>query len=104
MLFEDALLIRDSDALEKLLEPGAVLVRDVGSPTRDGQEIVRRVLTMECDGNSYVADPQQIVQSHGIALIVTRSGVNVASRGRDGAWRYAIILLSIEERSTRRLR
>jgi hypothetical protein len=44
--------------------------------------------------HAFVADPWRVMQARDIALIVGKGGVNVARRGRDGAWRYAIVLTS----------
>jgi len=61
---------------------------------RGGDEIVRFATAMwECE-RTYVADPRQIVQARDTALLVAERSINVARRGSDGAWRYAIALLS----------
>ncbi|MGH2703638.1 MAG: hypothetical protein ACRDJ4_00640 [Actinomycetota bacterium] len=46
---------------------------------------------------TYAADPGRVLQRRGMALVVGRRGINVVRRGRDGAWRYALSLLSLEE-------
>jgi len=94
-LFEDAFVTRDSEALAQLFEDGAVLIAgDQPHEARGGDEIVRFATAMwECE-RTYVADPRQIVQARDTALVVAERSINVARRGSDGAWRYAIALLS----------
>jgi ketosteroid isomerase-like protein len=96
-LFEDALVVRDHDAVCDLFESGAVLVRGDEHPTRGGEGIAERALAMWTDGNSYIADPLRIIQSGEIALILARNGVNVAMRSRDCAWKYVIVLVFVED-------
>jgi hypothetical protein len=50
-----------------------------------------------CDrGFTYIADPRQVLQSRDTALVIAERAVNVMHRGRDGAWRYAISLLNVD--------
>jgi hypothetical protein len=94
-LLEDAFVIRDREALAPLFEEGAVLVADDGSPeARGGEGISRLVVSMWERDRIYVADPWRILQSRDTALVVAERGINVLRRGGDGAWRYAIALLS----------
>jgi hypothetical protein len=96
-LFEDAFVIRDREALAQLFEDGAVLVAGDGLHEARGEEIARFSTEMwerEC---TYVADPRRILQARDTALVVADRGINVARRGSDGAWRYAIVLLSLED-------
>jgi hypothetical protein len=92
-LFEDTLLLRDDQALSGLFEEGAVLVvnphRD---PCRGRREIARTALARWTGSRSYVADVERIIQARDTALLITASGMNVARRGSDRRWRYAIVV------------
>lgn len=94
-LFEDALVLRDERALVALFDEGAVLVADGARPVCGAAAIARRALAAWPDDRPYVADPRRVLQARDTALIVAAGGVNVLRRGRDGAWRYAIILQSV---------
>jgi hypothetical protein len=97
-LMEDAFVVRDRDALVELFEDGAVFVTGEGPrEARGGEEIGRSATTMwESDG-LYLAEPRWVVQARDTALVVGRRGINVVRRGSDGAWRYAISILSLED-------
>lgn len=96
-LFEDAFLTRDREALTGLFEDGAVLIAgDRPQEARGGDEIARCATAMWERERMYVADPRRILQARDTALVVADRGINVARRGSDGAWRYAIALLSLE--------
>jgi hypothetical protein len=101
-LFEDALVMRDREALAELFEVGAVLLAGDGPPARGGKEIAGLSLAMWDGDRAYVADPQYVIQVRDIALIVAEQGINVVRRGGDGAWRYVIVCLSIEDETARR--
>ena len=92
-LLEDALVIRDHEALAELFEECAMLVADHERTAHGGEEIVRLAMATWAGDHTYVADPQRVMQARDIALIVTERGSNVAHRDRDGTWRYAIVLL-----------
>jgi hypothetical protein len=101
-LLEDALITRDAEALTALFEDHAILVQDKGHATR-GHGIAQLALATWHGDHSYIADPRRVIQARDIALIVTAGGINVARRGHDGTWRYAVILqASVEglDRST----
>lgn len=101
-LFEDTLLIRDREALAALFEDGSVLVAGTGGPACGGEEIARLALaTWECD-RSYVADPRRVMQARDIALIIVERGINVARRGSDGVWRYAVVFVTVDDDIERR--
>lgn len=96
-LLEDAFLTRDAQALCDLFEQGAVLV--AGEPSREahGSKGIRRLAqTILASDRSYIADPQRVVQARHIAVVLANGGINVARRGSDGGWRYAIALLTHE--------
>ena len=96
MLLEDAFVIRDGEALIELFENGAVLVSGNVPEARGEQEIARLASAHWDRDCTYVADPRRILQARDTALVVADGGINVARRGRDGVWRYAIALLSLE--------
>jgi Domain of unknown function (DUF4440) len=101
-LFEDAFVIRDHDALVPLFEDGALLVADGGvRQARGGEEIARSATEMWDREYTYLADPRRVFQAHDTALVIPRRGINVVRRGRDGAWRYAISLLDIDNTTAR---
>ena len=102
MLFEDALVMRDAQALAELFAEGAVLVAGDERQARGGEEIARLALATWAGDRTYVADPRRVLQARYIALIVAEQGINVVHRGRDGSWRYAIIRLSGDNRTERR--
>lgn len=89
-LLEDALVLHDASALAELFAPDAVLAVDEALTAR-GDAIPDTALALLSNGRAYVADPQRVLEARDIALIVTERGVNVARRGSDGGWRYAIV-------------
>lgn len=92
-LFEDTLLLRDGQALAALFEDRAVLVAGHQERVRGGIAIAGLALERWSGERTYVANPQCIVQTHNLALIVAERVLSVAHRGSDGAWRYAITLV-----------
>ncbi|HJV15455.1 MAG TPA: hypothetical protein VJ625_16310 [Propionibacteriaceae bacterium] len=101
-LLEDAFVLRNGEALAELFEDGAVLVADGTPEARGGLKIAQLVTEMWAGNRTYLADPRRIVQAGSTALILTQHGVNVVHRGSDGAWRYAIALLSQDHIPPRR--
>ena len=99
-LLEDAFVVRNGDALAELFEDGAVLVADDGTREARGGEIARLASEMWERNRTYLADPRRVLQARNTALIVTKWGVNVVRRGSDGAWRYAIAVLSHDDTTT----
>ena len=94
-LLEDAFVIRDREALAELFEDGAVLAADPGGrDARGGDEIARWAREMWAHDRTYLADPRRVLQARDTGLVLTPRGVNVVRRGTDGAWRFAIALLS----------
>lgn len=98
ILLEDAFLTRDPQVLCGLFEQGGVLV--AGKPAREarGSDRIDRLARaiLESDG-SYIAEPLRVVQAGDTAVVLANGGINVARRGSDGAWRYAIALLAHEQ-------
>jgi hypothetical protein len=95
-LFEDSLLVRDPLALVELFDPGSVLVTGEQRTARGGAEIAQLALATWHGRAAYVADPRRVVQARDVALIVADRAINVARRGNDGCWRYAIVLVDLE--------
>jgi hypothetical protein len=96
-LFEDTLMLRDHQALAELFEDGAVLVIGNERSARGGEAIARLALVTWAGGQTYVANPQYVMQARDIALIVCERGINVVRRSRCGTWRYAIVRQSVED-------
>jgi len=104
-LFEDAFLLRDREALIHLFEDGAVLgACDRVQEARGGEAISRSAAAMWERDCIYLAEPRRVLQARDTALVLAERGINVARRGSDGAWRYAIALLEIDEASERKPR
>ncbi len=97
-LLEDAFVIRDPAALAGLFEERAVLVAGDGRVVRGSGAIARLAAAMWERDRTYVADPRQVVQASDLALILGERAINVARRGDDGGWRYAIVLLFAGDR------
>ena len=97
-LFEDSLVLRDRQALAGLFEDGAVLVVGDEPSARGGEDIARLALATWEGGHTYVADPHCVIQARDIALIISERGLSVVRRGNDGAWRYAIVRQSIDDK------
>jgi hypothetical protein len=95
-LFEDAFVLRDAAAVARLFEARALLVAGgLAGEARGNGEIALSAPGLWAHGSTYVADLGRVVQAHDIALVLAAQGTNVVRRGSDGAWRYAISLLSI---------
>lgn len=91
-LFEDALLIRDHNALLGLFENGAVLDPGEGLRQARGADEIATVASALWE-RTYVADPRRVLQARDTSLVIGQRSINVARRGADGGWRYAISLL-----------
>ncbi len=101
VLLEDASVTRDREALGRLFEDAAVLVADGGRRRARGSAAIRRLAAaLWSDDRTYVADPRQVLQARDTALVVGDGGISVVRRGGDGAWRYAISLLSCRQATT----
>jgi hypothetical protein len=94
-LLEDAFVVRDREALSQLFEADAVL-EGQGRRARGGREIARHAAALWESEQTYVAEPRHVLQARDTALVVARGSINVVRRGSDGAWRYAISLLTTE--------
>jgi hypothetical protein len=90
-LLEDALLLRDAEAVAGLFDGGSVLV--TGQPAQqirgpDQIPLVAALLWQHQHG--YLAHPRDVIQARDTALLLGEGVINVARRGDDGSWRYAI--------------
>ena len=94
-LLEDALLMQDAEALAQLFEDASVLVAgDRPQQVRGAGEIVGAAwLLWQQQQHGYLASPRRVFQARDTALLVGDGVINVARRGPDGSWRYAISVL-----------
>ncbi len=100
-LFEDAFVTRDAQALSTMFAEGAVLALQAhANAARGVAEIGRLAAALWAADRTYVAAPQRVVQARDIALVVADNAINVARRASDGAWVYAIALLSLDASTT----
>lgn len=99
-LLEDAFVLRDTEALASLFEARALLVAGDGAGAVRGSEEIALLAPVLWSGDfTYLADPRRVVQAHDLALVLATHGTSVVRRGRDGAWRYAISLLAIDQQT-----
>jgi hypothetical protein len=97
-LFEDAFVTRDPKALAELFEEGAVIVDGRGLREARGRDAIARFAAAMWEGDrTYLADPRRVLQARETVLVLGEGGINVARRGSDGTWRYAIALLSLDD-------
>jgi hypothetical protein len=95
-LFEDALLVRDGATLDTLFEVDAIFVAGSSPAIRGREAIARRTLALWGVGQTYIADPQHILQTRTLALVVAERSIAVMRCGSDDAWRYAIALFTLD--------
>jgi hypothetical protein len=91
-LLEDAFVLGDASALARLFVRGGVLAADGGLAEARGRDEIARLWTPD---RGYLAGPNQVFQVRDTALILGERAVNVARRGGDGCWRYAIAVLDV---------
>jgi hypothetical protein len=96
VLLEDAFVVRDHRAVAALFESEGLLVDGGAREARGAREIARVAEAMWHADRTYVAEPRRVLQARDTALVVSEGSINVVRRGSDGAWRYAISLLSLE--------
>ena len=93
-LLEDALLMRDAEALTPLFEDASVLVAGQRPQLLRGPgEIARAARLLWAHPRGYLAGPRRVFQARDTALLLGDGVINVARRGADGSWRYAISVL-----------
>jgi hypothetical protein len=96
-LLEDAFVTRDAAALSAMFAEGGVLAVGPGPHAARGGVEIGRLATALWEGErTYVAEPRRVVQARDTALVLADRAINVLLRGSDGAWRYAIALLSLD--------
>ena len=96
-LLEDAFVTRDAETLSAMFAEGGVLAVGEGrDAARGAEEIGRLAIALWERDRTYVAELRRVVQARDTALVLADGGINVACRGTDGAWRYAIALLSLD--------
>ena len=101
-LLEDAFVTRDAEALAGMFAEGAVLAVGEGRDAARGAEEIGRLATALWEGErTYVAEPYRVLQARDTALVLAGRAINVLRRGSDGAWRYAIALLSLDPVATK---
>jgi ketosteroid isomerase-like protein len=101
-LLEDAFVTRDAEALAAMFADGAVLALGVGADAARGAADIGRLATALWKAElTYVAAPRRVLQARDIALVLADGAINVAHRGSDGAWGYAIALLLLESTTTK---
>jgi hypothetical protein len=88
MLFEDALVVGDIDALRDIFEATAIVVTATGAELRGRDAIVDACL------EDVIAGSLRVLQSGRTALVLGPRSVSVVRRGADRAWRYAITVRS----------
>jgi hypothetical protein len=90
-LFEDAVVLRDRDAITELFEPRAVLrAEGTTRSVRGAVRIAGFVTAMWRQERTYLSGPHEVLQADDTALVVGGSGTSVARRGTDGRWRFVI--------------
>jgi hypothetical protein len=97
-MLEDALLMRDAAALAGLFEDAGVLVTSHGpEQIRGPGQIIRSARLLWEHQPGYLAGPRRVFQARNTALLLGDGVINVARRGPDGAWRYAISILNDQQ-------
>jgi hypothetical protein len=93
-LLDDALLMRDAEALAQLFEDVGVLVAGRGPrQIRGPGEIAEAAGELWQHQPGYLAGPRRVLQARDTALLLGDGVINVARRGPDGSWKYAITVL-----------
>jgi hypothetical protein len=93
-LLEDALLMRDAEALVRLFEDASVLVAGRGPrQIRGPGEVAEAAWLLWQHQPGYLAGPRRVLQARDTALLLGDGIINVARRGPDGSWKYAISVL-----------
>ena len=100
-LLEDAFVTRDAEAVCGMFAEGAVLaIREGPDAARGSEEIGRLATALWAGDRTYLAEPRRALQARDTALVLADGAINVMRRGSDGAWRYAIALLSLDSTPT----
>lgn len=99
-LFEDALLVRDREAVSGLFAESAVLDPGGDLPTARGPREIAALASALWE-RTFVARPRRVLQARDTALLLGERAVGVARRCPDGAWRYSIALLALDPNTTK---
>jgi ketosteroid isomerase-like protein len=91
-LLEDALVLRDREAVRLLFASDALLAVSPGAEVR-GEQAIWCALTER----HYVARPGRVLRARETALVVAGSAIHVLHRGGDRSWRSRISLLQLPE-------
>jgi hypothetical protein len=95
-LLEDAIVLQDAQAVSRLFEPGGLLVIGDGMGEFRGQHEIARALNLGPDlVCGYVAEPRRLYQRRDLVLLIGDGVINVALRGSDHTWRFAISVLDL---------
>jgi hypothetical protein len=92
-LLEDAILLGDADAVAGLFQPGGVLAVDTERELRGQTQIPEAAAALHRYRPGYLATPRRVFRVRDMALLLGPDVVNLAQRGDDGTWRYAICVL-----------
>ena len=99
-LLEDAFVVHDRWALAVLFEREALVADGAAREARGTRAIASWAVETWSRGLTYVGAAPRVLQARETALVVTPQAIGVARRD-DGAWRYAIALLSFDHRTTK---
>jgi hypothetical protein len=93
-LLEDALLMRDAEALAQLFQDASVLVAGHRPQQIHGPgDIVQSAWLLRQHQRGYLASPRRVFQARDTALLLGDGVINVARRGPDRSWKYVICVL-----------
>jgi hypothetical protein len=94
-LLEDAFVLRDCVALADLFEDRSVLLESAGTGRLAQEAIAIAAEEVWETVDRYLGGRHRIFKSRDTALLVGDGAINVARRGDDGAWRFAISLIGL---------
>lgn len=91
-LFEDAVIVRDAEALSELYEDEALWVTGTDPAGVRGRVRIARAASERWADIARVATPGRVLQAGGLALSIG-AGVHVLRRDPHRGWRLAISLI-----------
>lgn len=95
-MLEDAFILKDAAAAADLFEVDALLSYGCAPLEARGRPAIERMIASVLDDWTFVAGSDRVLQAGDLAIGVGRN-VTVLRRRPDGAWEFAIALLSSEE-------
>jgi ketosteroid isomerase-like protein len=98
-LLEDAFVVRDREAVAALFESEALVVDAAACEARGADAIASWARATWTRGITYVAARPRVLQAGDTALVLTLDGIGVARRHDDRAWRYAIALVLLDQKT-----